>query len=74
MELPVQAIRCRLHFVFRPRNSDGSEGSKYPDEAFEFIRRFSRKPAIAFFFEWLVGQVGRITEESSFELTAQAIL
>jgi len=74
MDLPAQAVRCSLDGVFRPRNPDGSQGSMYPEETLEFMRRFRHKPAVAFFSKWLAGQVGHITEKPSFELTVMAIM
>jgi len=74
LDLPAQAIRCSLDGVFRPRNTDGSQGLVYSEETFEFMRRFCRKPAVAFFSKWLAGQVGRTTEKISFELMVLATL
>ena len=74
MDLPAQAIRCSLNGVFRPRNPDGSLGLVYPEETFEFMRRFRHKPAVAFFSKWLAGQVGRTTEKVAFELMVLATL
>lgn len=77
MDLPAQAIRCSLDGVYPPENSDGSRGSKYPQETYEFIRRFRLKSSakyIAFFSEWLVGQVGHTSEKPYFEFMARVIL
>lgn len=74
MDLPAQAIRCSLDGVFRPKNPDGSHRFVYPEETFDFMCRFRRMPAIAFFSEWLVGQVGHISGKPSFEFMAQVIL
>jgi len=75
MDLPAQAIRCNLEGVCPPMNPDGSRGWKYNQETFEFMRSFRRKPAIAFFSEWVAGQVGHIDEKSSsFEFRVKTIL
>lgn len=74
MELPAQAVRCRLQGVFPPRNPDGSFGSEFPQTALDFMRRFDGKPAAAYFHEWSAGQVGYFAKPALRELQASVIL
>lgn len=54
---------------YRPKNPDGTRGSKYSNEAYEFIRRFIWRPAVAFFSEWQEGHV-----DCSLQLNVEVVL
>ena len=74
MELPAQAVLCRLQGVFPPRNPDGSFGSAFPQTTLDFMRRYDEKPAAAYFHEWNAGQVGSFAKPALRELQACVIL
>ncbi len=66
MELPAQSIRCYLKGVF-PLNSS----CDYPEEIYDYLRRFVNKSAVAFFSEWKAGQVGYLANRvPPYELSA----
>ena len=74
MELPAQAVRCRLQGVFPPRNPDGSFGSTFPHTALNFMHQFDGKQVAAYFHEWNAGRVGYFAKPALRELQVGVIL
>ena len=74
MELPAQAVRCRLQGVFPPRNPDGSFENAFSQTTLDFMHQFDGKPVAAYFHEWNAGQVGYFAKPALRELQACVML
>ena len=74
MELPAQAVRCRLQGVFPPRKPDGSFGNEFPQTALDFMHQLDGKEVAAYFHEWNAGQVGYFAKPALRPLQVGVIL
>ena len=75
MEIEAQAVRCTLMGVYPTRSPSVNE--KFPREIFDVMpTKYDEKEAVAFFDQWLAGEVGNvgIKQRTSRELVAIAVL
>ena len=76
MELRAQAVRCSLLAVYPPKYPAAID-DRFPSEIFQMMPiNYDEKEAVAFFDEWLVGEVGKVgtNPQDPRELVALTVL